>query len=51
MVSPQETYATNECRRRAGQPINTLAQVFADPQVIARGLVREVARPVGVSSG
>jgi crotonobetainyl-CoA:carnitine CoA-transferase CaiB-like acyl-CoA transferase len=28
-------------------PINTLAQVFADPQVIARGLVREVARPDG----
>ena len=26
-------------------PINTLAQVFADPQVIARGMVREVARP------
>jgi crotonobetainyl-CoA:carnitine CoA-transferase CaiB-like acyl-CoA transferase len=28
-------------------PINTLAQVFADPQVIARGLVREVVRPDG----
>jgi crotonobetainyl-CoA:carnitine CoA-transferase CaiB-like acyl-CoA transferase len=28
-------------------PINTLAQVFADPQVIARGMVREVARPDG----
>jgi crotonobetainyl-CoA:carnitine CoA-transferase CaiB-like acyl-CoA transferase len=28
-------------------PINTLAQVFADPQVIARGLVREVARHDG----
>jgi crotonobetainyl-CoA:carnitine CoA-transferase CaiB-like acyl-CoA transferase len=34
----------------AGVPassINTLAQVFADPQVIARGLVREVARHDG----
>ena len=28
-------------------PINNLAQVFADPQVIARGLVREVAGPGG----
>ena len=28
-------------------PINTVAQVFADPQVVARGLLREVARPDG----
>jgi crotonobetainyl-CoA:carnitine CoA-transferase CaiB-like acyl-CoA transferase len=28
-------------------PINTLAQVFADPQVIARGLVQKVVRPDG----
>ena len=28
-------------------PINDLAQVFADPQVQARGMVREVARPDG----
>jgi crotonobetainyl-CoA:carnitine CoA-transferase CaiB-like acyl-CoA transferase len=28
-------------------PINDLAQVFADPQVLARGMVREVARPSG----
>jgi crotonobetainyl-CoA:carnitine CoA-transferase CaiB-like acyl-CoA transferase len=28
-------------------PINDLAQVFADPQVIARGMVREIGRPDG----
>ncbi|OQW60537.1 MAG: CoA-transferase [Proteobacteria bacterium HN_bin10] len=30
-------------------PINTLPQVYADPQVAARGLVQEVARPNGES--
>ncbi|HYG43578.1 MAG TPA: CoA transferase, partial [Bordetella sp.] len=31
-------------------PINDLAQVFADPQVVARGMVREVTRPDGQKS-
>jgi crotonobetainyl-CoA:carnitine CoA-transferase CaiB-like acyl-CoA transferase len=30
-------------------PINTLPQVYADPQVAARGLVQEIARPNGES--
>jgi len=31
-------------------PINNLAQVFDDPQVVARNMVREVARPDGRTS-
>ncbi|MGE0312863.1 MAG: CaiB/BaiF CoA transferase family protein [Lautropia sp.] len=31
-------------------PINTVSQVFADPQVVARGMLTEVAHPHGVKA-